>query len=143
MVSICSCSCLDFMLMIAPFTISSGSFSKGKSLNMYSPIPAVIKISPMKMLYFRYFSMLSTFSTQYVKSSTPYVALNWSFICPSMFPAAATGRVPGITIYSVPSCHHHKRNPKQRTRRPESWRPLGGGLVCGRRVGSSAGGDWA
>ena len=30
--SIFSCSCLDFMLMIAPFTISPGSSSKGKSL---------------------------------------------------------------------------------------------------------------
>jgi len=36
-----------------------------------------------------------------------------------------------ITTDSVPSCHHHKRNPEQRTRHPESWRPLGWGLVSG------------
>jgi hypothetical protein len=49
-------------------------------------------------------------------------------------------RAPGITIDSVPSCHHHKRNPQQRTRHIESWRPLGRGLVSGRGVGGGAGG---
>jgi len=61
----------------------------------------------------------------------------------SMFPAAATGRAPEITTDSVPSCQHHKRNPQQRTHRPESWRPLGRGLVCGRRARGGAGGSGA
>ncbi|MRG77234.1 MAG: hypothetical protein C5S33_05665, partial [ANME-2 cluster archaeon] len=45
-----------------------------------------------------------------------------------------------ITTDSVPSCHHHKRNPQQRTRHPEPRRPLGWGLVSGRGVGGGAGG---
>ena len=41
------------------------------------------------------------------------------------------GRAPGIIVYLIPSCHHHKRNPQQCTRHPEPWQPLGRGLFSG------------
>ena len=77
----------------------------------------------------------------------------YNYILAAMTPAGSTQRTPnpqlnvlrissapGTTIYSVPSRHHHKRNPKQRTRHPEPGRPLGWGLVSGRGIGGSAGG---
>ena len=39
----------------------------------------------------------------------------------------SAGGASHITTDSVPPCHHHKRNPRQRTRHIESWRPLGWG----------------